>query len=294
MHWQAKARAFNLLSTVPFGTTLHFMLQRYVTRRLPRPEKQVKAIYNLALKLLEQYASHGSRPLQESTFFEFGSGRDLVIPLAVSACGARQFITVDVEHLAKLDLVRANAELVADLSGLARPVLSSWQDLRNCWRIDYRAPADARATGIESGTIDCALSVETLEHIPAADISAIFKEIHRILRPDGVAVMQIDYGDHFKGFDPSISSFNFLTYSDEQWEPFQSRFQYVNRLRHSEYVDLFKSSGFEIVLANPDRRPAEPAILSSLAARFHGFAEDDLFTLGALIVARPLRTTRTA
>ncbi len=294
MHWQSKARAFNLLSTVPFGTTLHFMLQRYVTRRLPRPEKQVKAIYNLALKLLEQYASHGSRPLQESTFFEFGSGRDLVIPLAVSACGARQFITVDVEHLAKLDLVRANAELVADLSGLARPGLSSWQDLRNSWRIDYRAPADARATGIESGTIDCALSVETLEHIPAADISAIFKEIHRILRPDGVAVMQIDYGDHFKGFDPSISSFNFLTYSDELWEPFQSRFQYVNRLRHSEYVDLFKSSGFEIVLANPDRRPAEPAILSRLASRFHGFAEDDLFTLGALIVARPLRTTRTA
>ena len=97
----------------------------------------------------------------------------------------------------------------------------------------------------------------------------------------------------FKGFDPSISSFNFLTYSDEQWEPFQSRFQYVNRLRHSQYLDLFKNAGFEIVLANPDRRPAEPAILSQLASRFHGFTEEDLFTLGALIVARPLDKTRT-
>jgi SAM-dependent methyltransferase len=293
MHWQTKARAFNVLSGVPFGTSLHFMLQRYVTRRLPRPEKQVKAIYLLALRLIEQYARHGSRPLPDSTFFEFGSGRDLVVPLAISACGARQFITVDVERLAKLDLVRSNVGFVANLSGMTRPALSSWEDLRNSWRVDYRAPADARATGIESGTIDCALSVETLEHIPPVDISAILKEIHGILRPDGVAIMQIDYGDHFKGFDPSISSFNFLTYSDEQWEPFQSRFQYVNRLRHSQYLDLFKNAGFEIVLANPDRRPAEPAILSQLASRFHGFTEEDLFTLGALIVARPLDKTRT-
>lgn len=272
---------------------MHFILQRYVTRRLPRAEKQVKAIYYLALRLIEQYARHGSRPLQDSTFFEFGSGRDLVVPLAIGACGARQFITVDIERLAKLDLVRSNAGFVANLSGMTRPALSSWDDLRNSWRVDYRAPSDARATGIEGDTIDCALSVETLEHIPPADISTILTEIHRILRPDGVAIMQIDYGDHFKGFDPSISSFNFLTYSDEQWEPFQSRFQYVNRLRHSQYLDLFKNAGFEIVLANPDRLPAEPAILSQLASRFHGFAEEDLFTLGALIVARPLGKTRT-
>lgn len=115
-------------------------------------KKQVKAIYLLALRLIEQYARHGSRPLPDSTFFEFGSGRDLVVPLAISACGARQFITVDVERLAKLDLVRSNVGFVANLSGMTRPALSSWEDLRNSWRVDYRAPADARATGIESGT----------------------------------------------------------------------------------------------------------------------------------------------
>jgi hypothetical protein len=104
--------------------------------------------------------------------------------------------------------------------------------------------------------------------------------------------MQIDYGDHFKGFDPSISSFNFLTYSDKDWQPFQSRFQYVNRLRHTEYVNLFKRAGFEIVLAFPDRRPVEPAILARLAPRFQGFSEEDLFTLGALIVARPIKKDR--
>jgi SAM-dependent methyltransferase len=288
MRWQTKARAFNALSVIPFGSSLHFWLQRYVTRRLPRPEKQVAAIYSRAQKLLEQYAVYGARTVDASTFFEFGSGRDLVVPLAISACGAKRFITMDIERLAKLDLVQSNAQVVARLSGLSRSAFSSWEELERYWSIDYRAPTDARVTGMESNTIDCAVSVETLEHIPRDDILKILNELRRILRPDGIALMQIDYGDHFKGFDPSISSFNFLTYSEEYWRPFQSRFQYVNRLRHSEYLALFENAGFEVIVAYPDRRPVEPAILERLAPPFQGFSEEDLFTLGALIVARPI------
>ncbi len=291
MRWQTKARAFKVLSGVPFGTSLHFMLQRYVTRRLPRPEKQVKTIYEFSQKLLSLYAAHSTHDVSASTFLEFGSGRDLVVPLAFSAGGAKRFMTLDIERLAKLDLVRSNAGLVAKLSGVSRDAPSSWEDLGHSWNVDYRAPADARATGLANDTIDCAVSVETLEHIQGPDIAAILKELHRILRPDGLAVMQIDYGDHYKGFDRSISSFNFLAYSDEDWQPFQSRFQYVNRLRHSEYLDLFENAGFEIVMAQPDRRPVEPDIKARLAQRFRKFTDEDLFTLGALIVARPVKET---
>jgi SAM-dependent methyltransferase len=289
MHWQTKARAFRVLSAVPFGTNAHFLLQRHVTRRLPRPEKQVKAIYGRAQSLLAQFTMHSNRAVDTATFFEFGSGRDLIVPLAFSACGAKRFITVDIERLARLDLVRSNATIVARLSGATRPPLSSWDDLEQDWHVDYRAPADARATDLGADTIDCAVSVETLEHIPKHDIFDILKETHRILRPDGLALMQIDYGDHFKGFDSSISSFNFLTYSDEDWQPFQSRFQYVNRMRHSEYIGLFERAGFEVVLADADRKPVEPAIMARLAPRFQGFSPEDLFTLGALIVARPVK-----
>ena len=289
MHWQTKARAFRVLSTVPFGTDMHFLLQRHVTRRLPRPEKQVKAIYGRAQKLLAQFSTYSHRSVDTATFFEFGSGRDLVVPLAFSACGAKRFFTIDIERLAKLDLVRSNAAIVARLSGAEDRALSSWDDLERNWRVEYRAPADARATNFGTDTIDCAVSVETLEHIPKDDIFDILRETHRILRPDGLAVMQIDYGDHFKGFDSSISSFNFLAYSDEDWQPFQSRFQYVNRMRHSEYIGLFERAGFEIVLADADRKPTEPAVMARLAPRFQGFSPEDLFTLGALVVARPIK-----
>jgi SAM-dependent methyltransferase len=287
VHWQAKARAFAMLSNIPFGEDLHYALQRYVTRRLPRPEKQVRSIHAFAQQLLRTYSEYGSRPAQASTFFEFGAGRDLTIPLAFSASGAKRFITVDIERLAKLDLIRSNAAIISRAIGGERPEIKSFDELKRLWNIEYRAPADARATDLPDNSIDCAVSVETLEHIPKADIAAILKELRRIIRPDGVALMQIDYGDHFKGFDPGISSFNFLTYSDEEWTPFQSRFQYVNRLRHSEYLQLFKDAGFQLLSDSPDCRPPEPAIMQRLAPQFRQFSERDLFTLGSLIVARP-------
>jgi len=287
VRWQTKARAFSVLSNIPFGENIHYALQRYVTRRLPRPEKQVKSVYALAQRLLGVHEAYSQRPLRDSTCFEFGAGRDLIIPLAFSVHGAQRFITVDIERLAKLELIRSNAAIIARLSGTSHPVIVSFDDLERSWRIDYRAPADSRATGLPAGSIDCAVSVETLEHIPKSAIAAILKELRRIMRPDGLILMQIDYGDHFKGFDPSISSFNFLTYSEEDWLPFQSRFQYVNRLRHSEYLELFRESGFELLSEQPDRQPPERYILERLAPCFRGFSEEDLFTLSSLIVGRP-------
>lgn len=287
MNWRTKARAFKVLSNIPFGKDLHYALQRYVTRRLPRSEKQVRSIYTLARRLVAVYEEYSPRPLRDSTCFEFGAGRDLILPLAFSAHGAKRFITVDIERLAKLDLIRSNAAIVSRVSGMDRLGVNSLEDLDRVWNIEYRAPADARMTGLPSGSIDCAVSVETLEHIPRSDIVAILKELRRIMRPEGVMLMQIDYGDHFKGFDPSISAFNFLTYSEEDWAPFQSRFQYVNRLRHSEYLQLFKEAGFDLLSDQPDRRPLEQSVMERLAPCFAGFSSEDLFTLGSLIVARP-------
>lgn len=287
MHWRAKARAFAVLSNIPFGETLHYAMQRYVTRRLPRSEKQVTSSYDSARRMIDFYETYGQRPLRDSTCFEFGAGRDLIMPLAFSAHGAKRFFAVDIERLAKLDLIRSNAAIVSRASGVSRPDMRAMDDLAHAWNIDCCAPLDARATDLDTGSIDCAVSVETLEHIPRDDIRAILKELRRIMRPEGLALMRIDYGDHFKGFDPSISSFNFLTYSDKAGAPFQSQFQYVNRLRHSEYLQLFEEAGFDVLRDDPDRRPPEQPIIDRLAPDFRKFSGEDLFTLGSTIIARP-------
>ena len=142
MHWQAKARAFRVLSNIPFGESLHYAMQRYVTRRLPRSEKQVASIYSSARRLIDLYEAHGPRPLRDSTCFEFGAGRDLIVPLAFSANGAKRFITVDIERLAKLQLIRSNAAIISRISGTRRADIRGMDDLDHLWNIDYRAPGE--------------------------------------------------------------------------------------------------------------------------------------------------------
>jgi len=61
------------------------------------------------------------------------------------------------------------------------------------------------------------------------------------------AIHFIDLSDHFKHQDKSITSINFLRYSDEEWDKIAgNEFVYCNRLRASDYLVLFKEAGFDI------------------------------------------------
>ena len=50
--------------------------------------------------------------------------------------------------------------------------------------------------------------------------------------------------------------FNFLKYDDAQWRRFNGGQQYVNRLRHSDYVRMFREAGFTIL--EESSVPGEP------------------------------------
>jgi hypothetical protein len=82
-----------------------------------------------------------------------------------------------------------------------------------------------------------------------------------------------------------LSRFNFLTYTQQAWRPFNSPFQYVNRLRHSDFLSLFAECGMKVIFAEPDRAPAEPLILERLAPEFRAYEVADLFTVRAMIIA---------
>ena len=73
----------------------------------------------------------------------------------------------------------------------------------------------------------------------------------------GITTHSIDYSDHYARSDRRLSRFNFLKYDDAQWRPFNSGLQYVNRLRHSDYVRLFREAGFAIL--EESSVPGEPA-----------------------------------
>ena len=112
----------------------------------------------------------------------------------------------------------------------------------------------------------------------------LLKALRAVTR--GITTHSIDYSDHYARSDPSVSRLNFLRYSDAEWRPFNSGKQYVNRLRHSDYLRLFREAGFAIV--EQSSVPGEPpaGVAEKVATRFRRYEPADLFALQGRIVAR--------
>jgi hypothetical protein len=101
-----------------------------------------------------------------------------------------------------------------------------------------------------------------LEHIPRDSIIGIFTELKRIVRPGGLISAVIDYSDHYAHTDGSISLLNFLRLSGREFDKYNHRVHFQNRLRHYDYEEIFAGLGFEILRNEPLNSVELPSIVS--------------------------------
>ena len=88
--------------------------------------------------------------------------------------------------------------------------------------------------------------IEDYDSTKCLKVAEIFKEVFRLLKNNGLVSIRIDYKDHYSYSDKSISSLNFLNYSDHEWKKYNHNNNYQNRLRHFEYLEIFQNVGFSI------------------------------------------------
>ncbi|EJW22100.1 hypothetical protein IMCC14465_04940 [alpha proteobacterium IMCC14465] len=241
--WKFKSKVFRLLDKFPSGR-LVFWFHKHLTKRA---KKKVRAFSQSSAhpnwvfhaKNLEKYHCL-------SNIFEFGAGNHLAQNLYLSSLVEKQWL-FDLNYMLDLDLVTTAIESLHSNKLLDKRLnIRSDKDLEK-YGIYYRAPADARRTGLAQGSIDACISTNTLEHIPLEELEKIFLEVYRVLKIGGICSIKIDYSDHYSHTDRSISELNFLRYSQTEWESFNHSNHYQNRLRHSDYLVLFRSTNFEII-----------------------------------------------
>jgi SAM-dependent methyltransferase len=280
---------------------MNYVVQRYVTRKLPAPEGRLRWKFSLAVRHLEAFEREGPRrDISETVLYEFGAGWDLAVPLSLWALGAERQILVDVRPNVRLPLVNVAierlgrlAEELAEGAGreLRRPPapVESLDELEGGYGISYRAPCDARRTGLGSGSVDFVFSTDTLEHVRAEDVVPLLRECGRLLRPDGVLSAVIDLSDHYSYADHSISRYNFLRYSDRVWRLANSRLQHQNRLRRPDYLSAFREAGLHVIEETSSRPRGQLESLRALepAQRFERYTLEDLAVQRLRIVARP-------
>jgi SAM-dependent methyltransferase len=304
MRWLAKAALQRGLGVLPQGERLNYVFQRHVLRSLPAGESVFRRKFARALQHLRAYEQHGHGVAPgEAVFYEFGAGWDLAIPLSYAALGVGRQVLVDIRPSVRVELVNDSLAAFERLwdeledeagRGLRRfggPV-SSVGELEERFGIAYLAPRDARATGLADKSVDFVSSTDTCEHIPEADLEQIFRECLRLLPPGGAFSCRIDLQDHYAYFDPSLSRYHFLRFSDRAWRLANSPLHHQNRLRSPDYLRLVREAGYELVAEHPSRPSVESlAELRAfpLAPRFRdGYTLEELgVTVLSFIARRP-------
>ena len=119
MRWLAKAALQRALGALPQGERLNYVFQRHVLHSFPLGDAAFRQKFTRAASHLAAYEEHGPGvPPAEATFFEFGAGWDLAIPLAYAALGVGRQVVIDIRPSARM-------ELVSDLSSGGPPAVES-------------------------------------------------------------------------------------------------------------------------------------------------------------------------
>ena len=268
MHWKLKSAIQNTLSLLPSSASYAAYYQ--VQRRFGGL-RQVNPTINLraGVETWQQIVEQNYDPVNK-VFLEVGTGRATIVPLAYWLMGAKRVVTIDANPYVKEELIAEHIKYIAtqqaEIKGIFGSLLNrqrfaklldfgkaegfSLNKFFDLCQIEYLAPADASTTNLPAKSIDFHTSFTVFEHIPAEVLKQILIEGNRIVSDNGLFVHRIDYSDHFSHSDLSISAINFLQYSDDEWNKYAgNRYMYMNRLRHDDFIDLFRSVGHSIVEA---------------------------------------------
>ncbi len=301
--WKTKAFIQGTLSRLPKGKFWNQAIQRRITKSLILDRGKFQTKLGFAREHLRNLIRF-RRDGQGFTVLELGTGRFPIVPLYMFLCGAEQVISLDITRLLRNDTVRDtllmyHAHLAEGNLPEARPerverfreVISANAtplgiDTLRQFNIETFV-GDARHTALPWHSFDLLASNTTLEHIPGSTLAGILTHFRDLARPDAVMSHFIDMRDHYAEWDRSITVYNFMRYSEQDWRWFNNSLLYQNRLRVCDYRRIHAQAAWEIVLerAAPGSRREFGTV--PLAGEFRGYAERDLLVPTCWMVSHP-------
>jgi SAM-dependent methyltransferase len=252
----AKIAAQHALSP-PIMRWPYFFLQERVTRSTRVHPDIVRQKVDVGLMYLDRAKEAGLPSLiEQGPILDFGAGPFLTIPLLYTRLGAAAQNAVDIARLARetivFDVVRELNRF--DLGPRASHLLpepggdQALSDYLETLGIRYVAPVTVPLP-IPSNSIGSVFCTQALLHPARAIVRRVFEETARLLRPGGVFVATMHLDDLYSTFDRSLSRFNFLRYSQKNWERWiNSSLMSYNRLRASDYHALLKGLPFKTII----------------------------------------------
>lgn len=246
MKHTVKTRIFKVLSLLPdrLGYSLYHFLQDIVSKTTL--ENKIHATNN-TYETIKKILIKNKITLEGTKIAELGSGWVPVFPYQLILDGKAESVdTYDINEHYNVKEIKSLNEYYSGKYSLK---------VKNKGKYPlHETVTYFPKTNICSGElkdIDLVVSRFVLEHVPPHNITEIHDFLFSNLKSGSYILHLISPSDHRAYSDSSLSLQDFLKYSEEEWNQIQTRFDYHNRLRLPQYLELFKNK-FEIIYLEYD------------------------------------------
>lgn len=143
-----------------------------------------------------------------------------------------------------------NAEQRERVHGLLQSITkaASFEEIYDLLGFQYVIDPTGTLKQFQDGYFAAIYSCNVLEHVDRSILPEFVRDFHRLLKPGGYSIHQIDPGDHLAYYDRSVCLKNYLRYSDRMWQRyFENDVQYFNRVQRSDWIRLYNEAGFELI-----------------------------------------------
>ena len=245
MNNKVKQRSFMIMDLLPdeFGYFLYHQIQKSLFKNI---ESKILANEKSTIKILKTLSQY-NKTIESKNLIEIGSGWMPMMPYFLKYMGkCNEVYTYDInEHYDNAYISKLNNYFYAKYNVSFSP----GNNFKKYILPDFISyfPKNNVIYSSELGKVDFIFSRYVLEHVSPEDILAMHQELYNKVNINTSILHLISPNDHRAYSDPSISQYDFLKYSQQEWDKIQTKFDYHNRMRLPDYIKIFNKSGFEVI-----------------------------------------------
>ncbi len=302
MDWRLRLVGEKILDFIPYSHKIHQLFEESGTKECL---DSIRGEY-VQRKLEHWRYLYENVPinLKDKKVVEIGTGWSGIDLFFFHLLGAAEVHTVDIlPHLnlrdchASLEGLETVADEIENFSGISnirgllkRIPMNSLSDCLKYLNVHYHVGKELSDLKLEKESIDLFYSYSSLGHVPLPQLRRTFATAKNIVKKEGILCNNVRFIDIFYPRDGCSNPLGYLSYSEWLWEIMQSRkFNYQNRIRHVEFLNLMKESGFELI--KEKTVPVEDAEtfinLVKLDKRFTSIEVEDFKIAFAAMIHRP-------
>jgi len=309
--WLVKAFVQRGIGALPNPHYWNELFQDRVTHSLDLTKERFEASLRNCRNHLEQLQRFGSTaPTNGFSAVELGTGWFPTVSIGLFLCGAREVWTWDIAPLLTCDRLKLTIRRFLELEqgpglrghfhALPERLTRLREVMALCEQVEELGPAEllerlgihyrignASRSDLPPQSVGLIVSDVVFEYLSPEDLFEVLQEFRRIAAPDAVMSHTISLDDQYAAYDPGITQFNFLRFSDRAWRWLSNPIIPLNRLRVCDYRRAFSESGFQVVDETNQRGDPAELARTPLAARFRGYPSEDLLVIYTWLVAIP-------